>query len=168
MKLFLPILSEQFKFFMPKHLDSFNQLVNSKKNTGLTLEADYLGNDDSAVSSDFTWVVNYTLLAANRKAREKLEARSIEFIPLKDNEEYSIIFTPFLDALDLKKCDIDYFPHSHRIMGINKYAFKENKIPENTLFFRVKKLDSSPVFVTENFVNFYNENNYTGYTFKSL
>jgi hypothetical protein len=52
-----------------------------------------------------------------------------------------------IDALDLKRSDLAFYPNSSQIMRINRYAFVSERLKELTIF-KVPQLLSHSVYLT--------------------
>lgn len=90
----------------------------------------------------------------------------VEFLPLLHDELdlYMINVLKVLDCVDWKRSDIQTFDDGS-FAGFNKLVFDFNKIPSNTLMFKIKERATIWVFVTEFFKDIIERNKLKGLDF---
>lgn len=71
-----------------------------------------------------------------------------------------------IDALDNEKTEFEYFEDD--IIGVEKYAFNQLDYPPLFQTSRLDGLVDMDYFVTDEFINFVNDNNIKGFLFKEV
>ena len=125
-------------------------------------------NDDGKAMGDVIYCWDFKGLLINNKLYEILSCNNkfdIEFIKFQDD---FILLNNLLviDALDNEKTEFEYFEDD--IAGVENYAFKELDYPplfQITLPDGYVELD---YFVTDEFIQFVNDNNIKGFLFKEV
>lgn len=106
-----------------------------------------------------------TLLVFSSKAKKVFSSFG-NFIKLPKLCEYELFEPKIVDALDYDKSSIDYFKESKNIKRIRKYILKQNMVSDVNAF--VLPIFPSSVFVNDEFINMYKENNFEGLEFSKI
>lgn len=80
---------------------------------------------------------------------------------------YVVNVTDLIDCLDYDKSELLYFSSSNRVMEVEKYVFKTEKL-KNATIFKLPEFPKSISYVTEKFKKVIEDNNITGFKFKEL
>ena len=164
--IYYPIHDEKNVFFEPRSLDDFELLAN-KSIRGSAPEIIKSSFSD-AYEGDITWCDNSTVILINKRITSIPDFECLNVCSIEKCVDYYLLIAEHLDCLDYKKSKIEYFNNSTKIKGIKKYSFKKDAFPEDSLCFKIKGLDYSPMFFTEKFIKLYKKHNLRGMSFKKL
>jgi hypothetical protein len=119
---------------------------------------------------DFFSVVARTF-ACNEKAWKILAPlinNNVQLLPLKCNEgSYNILkVTNIVDCLDYSKADVFRFQQTGKVLGIRKYAFKEDLIQSQHFFAIPEK--KFGILVSQEFKDLVEKNNLEGLNFEQV
>ena len=111
----------------------------------------------------------------NRRAVDvlrKLVEPSAEILPVdcQDGEFYLINVYRVLEAFDIERSEIEWFPNAEEkelMMSVERYEFIPEKIGDYAIF-RTNALKSSWVYVTDRFVRAVEEAELVGFVFTQL
>lgn len=85
-----------------------------------------------------------------------------------DNKIFYVVnVIDIIDCLNYDKSELKYFSSSGRVMDVEKYVFKTEKL-KNATIFKLPEFPKSISYVTEEFKKAVEENNITGFKFKEL
>lgn len=85
-----------------------------------------------------------------------------------DNKIFYVVnVIDIIDCLNYDKSELKYFSSSGRVMNVEKYVFKTEKL-KNATIFKLPEFPKSISYVTEEFKKAVEENNITGFKFKEL
>lgn len=85
-----------------------------------------------------------------------------------DNKIFYVVnVIDIIDCLNYDKSELKYFSSSGRVMDVEKYVFKTEKL-KNTTIFKLPEFPKSISYVTEEFKRVVEENNIKGFKFKEL
>lgn len=120
---------------------------------------------------DFPSLVPYVpVFSARAKgALANIIASYGEFLPLTcvDSDLFAFNVTKILDALDEDASDVQRFSSSGRIMSIDRYEFRAEKLKQSVLF-KIPQFRRSYVFVTDQFVERVQSSRLMGFTFQPV
>jgi hypothetical protein len=125
----------------------------------------------SAVKVDMPFYGSHVIFLRPR-AVEVLHSfitRSGELLPVEDeggDELYMFNALSVLDALDMEKADLKYFSDG-RIMRIARYEFRPDVIRDVDMF-RIPQMRSSPIFLSQRFVDAVQQEGLTGAGFENV
>ena len=94
---------------------------------------------------------------------------SVEALPIVlpvDSRYLAIHVLDVMDALDKGKSELTYFS-SGKVMGVDKYAFKTNKL-HNKHIFAIPETDGAEVYLSDDFKKAVEQNGLRGIRFKKL
>jgi hypothetical protein len=101
--------------------------------------------------SDIPWLGAYAPVLRSHalEAVGNLLAEFGELLPLSSVEAELHVFNALrvVDALDLQRSDVDFFPNSNRIMRIARYAFVGDLVRQSAVF-KVPQLLSHSVYLS--------------------
>ncbi len=80
---------------------------------------------------------------------------------------YVISVIDIIDCLDYNKSEIKYFSSSGRVMDVEKYVFKTEKL-KNATIFKLPEFPKGISYVTEEFKKVVEKNNIKGFKFEEL
>lgn len=138
----------------------FNSFVLSKHKD----EIDKPVGDVSSISTS-SYIINekaYKVLYPYLKKHSQIFQLKNE-----DNIFYVVNVTDIIDCIDYDQSEIEYFSSSNRVMDIEKYVFKKEKL-KNATIFKLPEFPKGISYVTENFKKVVEENNIKGFKFKEL
>lgn len=163
MRVYKPITSDGYQFFNADTLEHSQQLDKRElKNESSIYFIKYTGGSCKNIG-DIAVIDGSTSPVFSEKAKSVFPNAG-RYIKLTNLEDFELFDAPVLDVLDYEKSELKYFSLTNEIMGIRKYAFKEELI-SNIEAFRIKGFWSYPTFITEKFVEKYKANNLTGIEF---
>lgn len=165
MKVYEILVEKDSNLFNYKDLDTFMAISVNEYENIKNLDFEYVKLENGR-DKDFTVVCNTTILAIRSTLVNEIKKWDLENI-IKINNNYSIVIPRLIDALDIGNSKLEKFRKSNRIRTIKKYVFQEDKIRDAYLL-KLNCLDCSPVYATQNFVDFVNENKLTGITFNLI
>lgn len=85
-----------------------------------------------------------------------------------DNKIFYVVnVIDIIDCLNYDKSELKYFSSSGRVMDVQKYVFKTEKL-KNATIFKLPEFPKSISYVTEEFKKAVEENNIKGFKFKEL
>lgn len=85
-----------------------------------------------------------------------------------DNKIFYVVnVIDIIDCLNYDKSELKYFSSSGRVMDVEKYVFKTEKL-KNATIFKLPEFPKSISYVTEEFKKAVEENNIKGFKFKEL
>lgn len=85
-----------------------------------------------------------------------------------DNKIFYVVnVIDIIDCLNYDKSELKYFSSSGRVMDVQKYVFKTEKL-KNATIFKLPEFPKSISYVTEEFKKVVEENNIKGFKFKEL
>ena len=85
-----------------------------------------------------------------------------------DNKIFYVVnVIDIIDCLNYDESELKYFSSSGRVMDVEKYVFKTEKL-KNATIFKLPEFPKSISFVTEEFKKVVEENNIKGFKFKEL
>lgn len=85
-----------------------------------------------------------------------------------DNKIFYVVnVIDIIDCLNYDKSELKYFSSSGRVMDVEKYVFKTEKL-KNATIFKLPEFPKSISYVTEEFKKVVEENNIKGFKFKEL
>lgn len=85
-----------------------------------------------------------------------------------DNKIFYVVnVIDIIDCLNYDKSELKYFSSSGRVMDVEKYVFKTEKL-KNATIFKLPEFPKGISYVTEEFKKAVEENNITGFKFKEL
>ena len=85
-----------------------------------------------------------------------------------DNKIFYVVnVIDIIDCLNYDESELKYFSSSGRVMDVEKYVFKTEKL-RNTTIFKLPEFPKSISYVTEEFKKAVEENNIKGFKFKEL
>lgn len=85
-----------------------------------------------------------------------------------DNKIFYVVnVIDIIDCLNYDKSELKYFSSSGRVMDVEKYVFKTEKL-KNAIIFKLPEFPKSISYVTEEFKKAVEENNIKGFKFKEL
>ncbi|MBN3881457.1 MAG: hypothetical protein HWQ44_00315 [Nostoc sp. JL34] len=119
---------------------------------------------------DFLGVVAWTFACNNRawKILEPLIGDSVKLLPLQcDEGEFNILkVINIIDCLDRSKADLFIFEETGRVLGIEKYAFKEELIQDQH-FFAIPEC-KFVILVSQKFKDLVEQHQLEGLNFKQV
>lgn len=124
--------------------------------------------ENGEIICDFPFLLGMIPLCSLKiynKLHENLNLENIEFLPIRIENELYYIMNPCLSIkgiLNKKRSKIDYFSNGE-IMWISKYVFYPNDVQAS--LFKIPEMYTA-VFATTTFVDFINENHFTGIEFE--
>jgi hypothetical protein len=171
-------VQEGFEWVLPVNDEDLNLFRGfdgtSKGESWTPVRVELLRKDEDGqqlAESDFPWLGAYAPVLRQRAidALGELFAADGELLPLLCDSANLSVFNSLkvLDALDIERSEIVFFPDSDRIMQIRRYVFISARLRGVTMF-KVPQLLSHSVYLTEATVKAVNRSKLTGVGFRLL
>lgn len=170
--------SDHYQTLVPKNEDDFDLIY---KINGVEIGGNWRPfmvepliesqDEENLPSGDFTLMTTSALPVFSNKSvnalREKLLSNG-ELLPVVTDRETYFVYniTTLVDALDIQKCDAEYFTNG-KLMVVRTYSFFYEKL-RGLVIFKVPQFPLGPVFVTDEFVKQVERQDLKGFKFKSV
>lgn len=163
----LPLEEDDYEIF--RRLDG-----TPRRDSWIPIPVQLLHHDEagrSLAESDMPWLGAYAPVLRPRSvsAIGELFSRFGEFLPLQCDEAGLQVFNTLrvIDALDMERSNLTFYPNSARIMQIKRYAFIGDVV-EGVMLFKVPQLMSHAVYLTGEVVRAVQEARLNGVGFRLL